>query len=57
MRFKDREQFINYTQIIPGIFMIIWIVMVLYIAYDAPKYPDEMNGRVYPVRAKSELLI
>jgi hypothetical protein len=53
MWFKDKNSFINYTQIIPGFFIIIWIIMSYYVEYDAPKHPDEINGRIYSVSLRS----
>ena len=51
--FKDKETFINYTQIIPAVFGIIWVIMLFYASYEAPIYSDELNGRIYSVTIKS----
>ena len=51
---KDKEKLIKYAQILPVIFLIIWIVMLFYIAYEAPTYADEVKGKIYPVTLKSK---
>ena len=53
MLFKDKESFVNYTQIIPAVFIVIWIVMTNYVDYVAPRYPDETDGRIYQVKLKT----
>lgn len=54
MWFKDKETFVNYTQIIPAFFLIIWVVMAIYVAYGAASYPDVENGRIYHIVVKSK---
>ena len=56
MRFKDREQFINYAQFIPLTFLVIWILSFAYVLYSAPSYPDEISGRIYVITIKSKTI-
>lgn len=56
MRFKNKEQFINYTQFIPGTFLVIWLLSFAYILYSAPSYPDEIGGRIYEFQYKGKFL-
>ncbi len=51
--FRSKEKFVNYMQFIPITFGVIWIVLLFYIAYEAPIHPDEAKGRIYPVTVKS----
>ena len=51
---KDEKKFAARTKFIPIIFFIVWIIMMLYTAYEAPSYPDEGNGNIYAVTIKSK---
>jgi len=54
MKFKDREQFINYAQFIPITFLLIWILSFAYVYYSASSFPDEFNGRIYSISYKGK---
>ncbi len=47
MKTKDKEKVSFYGQIILGIFLVIWVMLLNYRAFLAPTYPDEADGRVY----------
>jgi hypothetical protein len=56
MKFKDRRQFMNYAQFIPGTFLIIWILSFAYVLYFAPSYPNEIEGKIYAMSIKSKTI-
>jgi hypothetical protein len=56
VKFKDKEQFINYAQFIPITFLLVWILSFAYVLYSAPSYPNEIEGKIYAMSIKSKTI-
>lgn len=52
--FESKEKFVTYMQWIPIALGIVWLVLLFYVAFEAPGYPSETTGAVYPVTYKSK---